>query len=119
MFNHSKNAHSFGSTPQDSTEKKAERKTLRVDTLKMEQQKSIIIEGIEVYFPFEAYDIQKEYMATVIRALERRENALLQSPTGTGKTLCLLCASLAWLKHQREQGHQTSTRIIYSSRTHT
>ena len=49
-------------------------------------------------FPYEPYKPQIEYMKAVIQALNRSQNALLQSPTGTGKTLSLLCACLAWLE---------------------
>ncbi|TKY48148.1 Regulator of telomere elongation helicase 1 [Spatholobus suberectus] len=56
------------------------------------------IRGIDVDFPFEAYDSQLVYMDKVIQSLQEKCNALLESPTGTGKTLCLLCATLAWRK---------------------
>jgi len=54
-----------------------------------------------VKFPFEPYHIQKEYMACVLRSCAKGENALLESPTGTGKTLSLLCASLEWLEQYK------------------
>ncbi|KAL6972803.1 Regulator of telomere elongation helicase 1 [Sarracenia purpurea var. burkii] len=57
------------------------------------------IRGVDVDFPFEAYDCQLVYMEKVIQSLQERCNALLESPTGTGKTLCLLCATLAWRKN--------------------
>ncbi|CRH04054.1 DNA repair helicase, putative [Plasmodium relictum] len=55
------------------------------------------INDIEVYFPYELYDCQYNYMLSVLNALKKRENAILESPTGTGKTLCLLCASISYL----------------------
>lgn len=54
------------------------------------------ISGIEVDFPFSPYGVQRLYMARMIAALRDGENACLESPTGTGKTLSLLCAALAW-----------------------
>jgi regulator of telomere elongation helicase 1 len=54
------------------------------------------IEGIEVDFPFQPYGVQIQYMARMIAALRASNNACLESPTGTGKSLALLCAALAW-----------------------
>lgn len=75
---------------------------------------SFIADGIRVHFPFEPYDTQREYVQSVVQALNRRENALLESPTGTGKTLSLLCSTLAWLQSRTGQ----TPMVYYTSRTH-
>uniref|UniRef100_A0A914XVB0 Helicase ATP-binding domain-containing protein n=1 Tax=Panagrolaimus superbus TaxID=310955 RepID=A0A914XVB0_9BILA len=94
--------------------------------------------GTQVEFPFEPYDCQKKYMKNVIEAIETSCNAALESPTGTGKTLSLLCASLAWLEKYKSfnrpkildsngtinpiaaknENSQLFPTIIYASRTH-
>lgn len=41
-------------------------------------------------------------MSKLLMGVQKGENCLLESPTGTGKTLALLSAALAWQRQQRE-----------------
>lgn len=61
------------------------------------------LRGVPVTFPFEPYDIQKDYMEKVIECFQTQSNGVLESPTGTGKTLSLLCSSLAWLSLKKAE----------------
>ncbi|XP_024895594.1 regulator of telomere elongation helicase 1 isoform X7 [Pteropus alecto] len=62
----------------------------------------ITLNGVTVDFPFQPYKCQEEYMAKVLECLQKKVNGVLESPTGTGKTLCLLCTTLAWREHLRD-----------------
>lgn len=48
---------------------------------------SFTYEGVTVKFPFEPYEIQKDYMRLVIDSILNGKNAMLESPTGTGKAI--------------------------------
>ncbi|XP_046578791.1 LOW QUALITY PROTEIN: regulator of telomere elongation helicase 1-like [Haliotis rubra] len=63
------------------------------------------VRGVSVDFPFEPYECQKAFMEKVIECLQTEKHGILESPTGTGKTLCLLCSSLAWLQGRKAQVH--------------
>ena len=73
------------------------------------------LRGVNVDFPHEAYPCQLAYMEKVIQSCQQSKHAMLESPTGTGKTLCLLCASTSW---RRSRPDAPAQKIIYSSRTH-
>ena len=94
------------------------------------------IAGIPVSFPKGKvpFTAQRGVMYKVLRALKKSENALIESPTGTGKTLALLCSTLGWqrfhmlpndkaVKKQAEAGERQKIskhkRIFFTSRTHT
>ncbi|XP_029836155.3 regulator of telomere elongation helicase 1 homolog [Ixodes scapularis] len=61
----------------------------------------LVIKGVTIHFPHEPYDVQKIYMEKMIECLQSGVNGILESPTGTGKTLSLLCSSLAWLEDRK------------------
>ena len=62
------------------------------------------VAGVPVEFPYKPYGTQLAFMGRVIATLDRarrqgQSHALLESPTGTGKSLSLLCSALAWQRH--------------------
>ncbi|GJS03046.1 fanconi anemia group J protein [Tanacetum coccineum] len=69
------------------------------------------IGGIPIEFPFQPYGSQLSFMSRVIATLDRAQrdghfHALLESPTGTGKSLSLLCSVIAWQKnHKAKAGY--------------
>lgn len=57
----------------------------------------VYVNGVGVKFPFKPYQqAQIPMLVKITEALNGSKNALLESPTGTGKSMSLLCASLAW-----------------------
>lgn len=66
----------------------------------------------DFHHPYTPYDIQTEFMNAVYTCLESGKVGIFESPTGTGKSLSLICGSLTWLRdHKRrtfEEGFAVS-----------
>ncbi|XP_064074372.1 Fanconi anemia group J protein homolog isoform X1 [Vanessa tameamea] len=85
---------------------------IEAKTLQNKPQHDITMEGVKVTLPVEPYSCQKAVMSKVICALNRKENCMVESPTGTGKTLALLCATLAWQKKFQDQISESQAKEI-------
>ncbi|KAL4959964.1 DNA helicase [Aspergillus stella-maris] len=64
--------------------------------------------------PYSPYDIQLQFMQSLYACLEDGKVAIFESPTGTGKSLSLICGSLTWLRdHKRKQMLETVQNVTY------
>lgn len=50
------------------------------------------------YHPFQPYDIQLQFMRELYTCIEDGKVGVFESPTGTGKSLSLVCGSMTWLR---------------------
>ncbi|XP_032675564.1 ATP-dependent DNA helicase DDX11 isoform X2 [Odontomachus brunneus] len=66
----------------------------------------------EFPFPFPAYEIQKQFMRELYNCLEGGKLGLFESPTGTGKSLSVICGALKWLVDNQKHKKQELTSAI-------
>lgn len=70
------------------------------------------VRGVRVSFPFAAYRSQLAMMHSVITVAKNRTHALVESPTGTGKSMALLCSALAWQRNETVEAEREFTEAI-------
>ncbi|XP_076952036.1 uncharacterized protein LOC143625638 [Bidens hawaiensis] len=62
-------------------------------------------------FPYkEPYSIQIDFMSALYDSIDKGGIAMLESPTGTGKTLSIICSALQWLS-DRKQGQNNNGSV--------
>jgi chromosome transmission fidelity protein 1 len=62
--------------------------------------------------PYQPYDIQSSFMTNLYRCIEDGKVGIFESPTGTGKSLSLICASLTWLRDHKRQAVENAINSI-------
>ncbi|NWI37993.1 DDX11 helicase, partial [Picathartes gymnocephalus] len=63
-------------------------------------------------FPYTPYRIQEQFMEALYGALEAGRVGIFESPTGTGKSLSLICGALSWLRDWEEKRRQEQARLL-------
>jgi chromosome transmission fidelity protein 1 len=53
--------------------------------------------------PYQPYDIQLDFMSSLYDCIEQVKVGIFESPTGTGKSLSLICGSLTWLRDNQRR----------------
>ena len=70
----------------------------------------------EFKFPFPPYDIQKQFMTNIFNCLEGGKLGIFESPTGTGKSLSLICGSLTWFLESEKKKRERLEILVSDSK---
>ncbi|XP_025020448.1 ATP-dependent DNA helicase DDX11 isoform X1 [Python bivittatus] len=68
-------------------------------------------------FPYTPYPIQEQFMAKLYQVLEMGKIGIFESPTGTGKSLSLICGALSWLRDFEEKKKLEESRLLATEMT--
>ena len=68
-------------------------------------------------FPFPPYDIQHQFMTALFNALNKGQLGIFESPTGTGKSLSLICGALTWFIEYNKQRKLALEKLVKDDKT--
>ena len=54
-------------------------------------------------FPFTPYKTQKELMNQIYDCIDSKSTGFFESPTGTGKSLSIICSAGQWLRQEEKR----------------
>ena len=75
----------------------------------------INLDGLEVFFPYDfMYKEQYTYMLELKRTLDAKGHGLIEMPTGTGKTVCVLALVTSYQLAHPEMGKVRLHSIMLS-----
>ncbi|KAK5108500.1 hypothetical protein LTR62_008240 [Meristemomyces frigidus] len=66
----------------------------------------------DFHHPFEPYDIQQQFMVAMYDCIEQGGVGIFESPTGTGKSLSLICSALTWLREHKRRLYDEATAFV-------
>ncbi|KAK6436243.1 ATP-dependent DNA helicase chl1, partial [Oleoguttula sp. CCFEE 5521] len=67
----------------------------------------------DFHHPYQPYDIQQQFMQAVYDCIEDGKVGIFQSPTGTGKSLSLICGALTWLREHKRKTFDEAMQGIH------
>ena len=69
----------------------------------------------DFHHPFTPYDIQSQLMRAVYDCISDGKVGIFESPTGTGKSLSLICSTLSWLRDEQRLALDRQASVEESS----
>lgn len=61
--------------------------------------------------PYQPYDIQLRFMTELYQCIEKQQVGIFESPTGTGKSLSLICGALTWLRDHKRRSFDVAVQL--------